>query len=127
MRLEVLLPSKVLLDDAVVKVVARAENGSFCLLPRHVDFVTALPPGILRFVSASGDERFLGIDEATLVKCGGRVSVATAAAVEAPGLDELASAVARAFLELDERARLTRTAMARLEASVVRRFMELGR
>lgn len=127
MRLEVLLPSGVLLDEAVEKVVARAENGSFCLLPRHVDFAAALPPGILRYIPENGKEQFLGIDEGTLVKCGGRVSVATPAAVRAPDLDALEQAVDRAFNELDERARLTRTAMARLEANVVRRFMELGR
>ncbi len=127
MRLEVLLPSGVLLDEAVEKVIARAENGSFCLRPRHIDFVAALPPGILRYVPASGEEGFLGIDEGTLVKCGPRVSVATTAAVQAAELGDLERAVDRAFHELDERARLTRTAMARLEANVVRRFIELGR
>lgn len=127
MRLEVLLPSGVLFDEAVGKVIARAENGSFCLEPRHVDFVATLPPGILRYVPTGREERFLGIDEGTLVKCGRCVSVATTAAVQAADLDDLERAVDRAFNELDERARLTRTAMARLEANVVRRFIELGR
>ena len=29
-----------------VKLVAEAPNGAFCLLPRHVDFVAALVPGL---------------------------------------------------------------------------------
>jgi F-type H+-transporting ATPase subunit epsilon len=37
MRLKVLLPTMVLVDEAVSKVVAEAENGAFCLLPKHVD------------------------------------------------------------------------------------------
>ena len=74
MKLKVVLPSGVLLDQEVVKVVAEAENGSFCLLPRHVDFVAALVPGILAFTPAQGDEAFLATDEGVLVKCGARHS-----------------------------------------------------
>ena len=50
MRLTVLLPTEILVDEEVVKVVAEAQNGSFCLLPRHIDFVAALVPGLLSFV-----------------------------------------------------------------------------
>ncbi len=46
MRLKVLLPSQVLIDQEVSKIIAEAENGSFCLLPRHVDFSAALVPGL---------------------------------------------------------------------------------
>jgi F-type H+-transporting ATPase subunit epsilon len=41
-RLKVLLPSRVLLDEEVQKVVAEAANGSFGMLPRHVDFVVSV-------------------------------------------------------------------------------------
>ncbi|HBE49542.1 MAG TPA: F0F1 ATP synthase subunit epsilon, partial [Cyanobacteria bacterium UBA11369] len=51
MKLKVLLPTKILLEEEVSKITAEAANGSFCLLPRHIDFVTALVPGILIFVS----------------------------------------------------------------------------
>ena len=54
MRLRVLLPTEVLLEEEVTKVVAEAENGSFGLLPRHIDFVAALAPGILSFESTEG-------------------------------------------------------------------------
>jgi F-type H+-transporting ATPase subunit epsilon len=47
MRLKILLPTEIILDKEVIKVVAEAENGYFCLLPRHVDFVSTLVPGIL--------------------------------------------------------------------------------
>ena len=47
MRLRVLLPTELLLDEQAEKIVTEAENGSFCMLPRHVDFVAALVPGIL--------------------------------------------------------------------------------
>ena len=49
MRLRVFLPMKILVDQDVTKVVAEAENGSFGILPKHVDFVAALTPGIFSF------------------------------------------------------------------------------
>jgi F-type H+-transporting ATPase subunit epsilon len=67
MKLKVLLPTEILVDQEVTKVIAEAENGSFCLLPRHIDFVAALPPGILIFESAEGHEEFIAVDEGTLV------------------------------------------------------------
>ena len=45
MRLRVFLPMKILIDQEVTKVVAEAENGSFGILPKHIDFVAALAPG----------------------------------------------------------------------------------
>lgn len=56
--------------------VAEAENGSFGLLPRHIDVVTALVPGILAYVDGNGRQHLVGIDEGILVKCGDEVRVA---------------------------------------------------
>ena len=75
MRLKILLPAEILVDEPVIKVIAEAENGSFCLLPRHIDFVAALVPGILCFCTADGAEHFVAIDEGTLVKCSEQVLV----------------------------------------------------
>ena len=47
MKLKVLLPTEIFINEEVEKVVAEADNGYFCLLPRHVDFVSALVPGLL--------------------------------------------------------------------------------
>ena len=51
-RLRIFLPEKILLDRPVRKVVAEGESGSFALLPRHVDYVEPLVPGILAFTPA---------------------------------------------------------------------------
>jgi len=125
MRLKVLLPTEVLVDEAVSKVVAEAANGSFCLLPRHIDFVAALVPGILCFCTADGGEQFAAIDQGTLVKCGEQVFVSTRDAVRGTALDQLRATVAERFLALDEHERVARSALARLEAGTIRRFIEL--
>ncbi len=125
MKLKVLLPTTIFLDEEVTKVIAEAENGCFCLLPRHIDFVTVLVPGILSFKSDQGEEEFLAVDEGILVKCGNDVLVSTRYAIRSTDLNVLQQTVEKQFLSLDEREQKTRSALAKLEANIVRRFVEL--
>jgi F-type H+-transporting ATPase subunit epsilon len=127
MRLRVLLPEQVLLDTEILKLTAEAENGSFGLLPRHVDFVTALVPGILTFIAANKQEEFLAVDEGILVKCGPDVRVSTRNAVLGHELGELKRMIEERFKQVDEHERKSRDALYKLEADLVRRFMELGK
>jgi F-type H+-transporting ATPase subunit epsilon len=125
-KLKVLLPTEVLVDEGAAKVTAEAHNGSFCLLPRHVDFVAALVPGLLSYESPGGREHFLAVDEGVLVKCGDEVLVSTRRAVRGGDLGTLRETVDAEFSVLDEREKAARASAARLEADLVRRFMELG-
>jgi F-type H+-transporting ATPase subunit epsilon len=125
MRLRVLLPTQVLVDEEAAKVTAEAENGSFCLLPRHVDFVAALAPGLLAFEAPGGREEFLAVDEGVLVKCGEEVLVSTRRAVRSADLGALRETIDEQFRVLDDHERAARTATAKLEADLVRRFLEL--
>lgn len=126
MWLKVCLPTEVLVDAEVTKVIAEAENGSFCLLPRHIDFVTALVPGLLSFVCATGSEAFLAVDEGILVKCGTDVLVSTRQAVRGPDLGQLRQTVETQFRHIDEHEAVARAILAKLEADTVRRFVKLG-
>jgi F-type H+-transporting ATPase subunit epsilon len=125
MQLKVLLPGEVLVDAAVSKIIAEGENGSFCLEPRHVDFVAALVPGLLTYWTAEGVEMFVGIDEGILVKCGGLVRVSTREAVVGAEPTELKSSMVRRCCDMDEHERCARTVLARLEAGLAKRFLDL--
>lgn len=122
MKLKVIEPARVFLEEEVVKVVAEALDGSFCLLPRHVDCVAPLAPGILAFESARGEESFIAVDEGVLVKCGVEVLVSTRSAVRGP-LGELRQAVREQFRELSEREQKARSALGKLEASLVHEIL----
>jgi F-type H+-transporting ATPase subunit epsilon len=89
MNLKVLLPTGVLIEEEVTKVIAEAHNGFFCLLPKHVDFAAAIVPGILSFETAGGREEFLAVDQGILIKCGQEVLVSTRNAVRGPDLGQL--------------------------------------
>jgi F-type H+-transporting ATPase subunit epsilon len=127
MNLKVLLAAEVLLEADVSKVIAEAHNGFFCLLPKHVDFVTALVPGILSYEISGGQEEYLAVDEGILVKCGEDVLVSARNAVQGPDLGQLQSTVSEKFEAMDEHEQTARTAMAKIEAGFVRRFLEIQR
>ena len=125
MRLKVLLPTEILIDEDVVKIIAEAENGSFCLLPRHIDFVSVLAQGILTFVTPEGKEEFAALDGGILVKAGGDVLVSSQSGVRSTELGRLKQTVVEEYRGRSEREKKALSAGARLEADIVRRFMEL--
>jgi F-type H+-transporting ATPase subunit epsilon len=125
MRLRILLPTEVLVDETVAKVNAEAENGAFCLLPRHIDFVAALVPGVLSFSVPDRGESFVALDQGVLVKRGHEVHVSTLNGARGSDLGQLRRLIEERFLELDEHERRARTALARLEAGTLRGFREL--
>lgn len=127
MHLKVMRPTEVLVNQAVTKVTAEGSNGSFCLLPQHVDWISPLLAGILWFETETGEEIFLAIDEGILVKQGSQVWVSVRNAVRGNNLETLQQAVQQQFHHLDEREQRARSMLARLETSFVREFYETGR
>jgi F-type H+-transporting ATPase subunit epsilon len=126
MHLKLILPTEILVNQTVTKVTAEGSNGSFCLLPQHIDWISNLLPGILSFESETGEEVFLAIDEGILIKQGQQVLVSVRNAVRGDNLETLQQAVQQQFRHLDEREQRARSMLARLETSFVREFMELG-
>jgi F-type H+-transporting ATPase subunit epsilon len=126
MRLEVITPMAVRVDRAVVRIVVEAPDGFFGMLPGHIDLVSELVPGILLYETAEGTERFVAVNSGTLVKCGDVVRVAVRGAIEGDDLAELRARVEADFHKRDEDERDARAALARLEASMIRRFRDLG-
>lgn len=125
MNLKILLPTEVFLETEANKIVAEAGDGFFGLLPRHVDFVSALVPGIFTYWDRDDNEVFLAIDRGLLVKYGQEVLVSTRTAVSGVDLDELERLIEETFFEVDERDRTARSAVARMEADFIRRLVEL--
>ena len=125
MRLRIVVPTRRVLEvDGVRRVVAESPKGSFGLLPRHVDYATALVPGILLFEDATGEERLVAVDRGVLGQCGDDVFVSIRRAVAGDELETLRETVRTRFEALDERERRARMALAELESRFIRRFVE---
>jgi len=124
MRLRIATPQTIVLDAEVRRVVAEAPNGFFGMLPNHIDFVSELVPGVLVYETETGDH-YAGIAAGTLVKCAGAVRVAVRSAILEDDLGLLTRRVTEEILREDEAERAARSALARLEADMVRRILEL--
>jgi F-type H+-transporting ATPase subunit epsilon len=126
MKLKILLPTAILLEAETEEIVAEAENGSFGLLPNHIDFVTALVPGILSYTTTTGEMVYLAVDQGILIKQGEAVVVSTQKAVQGQDLETLKATVENEFIRLDEGEKKARSALAKLEAGFIRKFVASG-
>ncbi|HZX09795.1 MAG TPA: F0F1 ATP synthase subunit epsilon [Acidobacteriota bacterium] len=124
MKLKILLPTEVFLEEEVIKISSEALNGSFTILPRHLDFVTVLQPGLLYF-ETNKKETFLAVDKGVLLKVGAEVLVSVRSAVRAEGLKDVRKKVEKRYQELNEREKRSRSVLAKFESDFIRRFIEL--
>jgi len=123
MNLKILLPFKVFTEKTGVKrIVAESRAGSFGLLPRRLDCVASLVPGILVFETETEGEVYMAVDEGVLVKSGNHVLVSVRNAIVGTDLGKLHEAVEEDFLNLDEQEKSMRSVLARLESGFIRRF-----
>jgi F-type H+-transporting ATPase subunit epsilon len=127
MNLRIWVPAELLLSEEVAKVKAEAENGWFCVLPKHVDFVTSLVPGILIFETLAGQPGYVAVDSGVLVKCGPDVSVSARNAARGASLGALRDTVENSFRGLREKDRAARIFETKLEAELVRQLLEVGK
>ncbi len=127
MCVTLLLPTRTLFEGQATRLSAVAPNGSFGILPNHVDFVTALVPSVVTLGLADGSEQIFGLDEGLLVKKGPTVAISVRRGVRGDDLDTLHQTVENSFVRMDEEERQARSALSRLEADMVRRFAELQR
>lgn len=123
MNLKVLLPFQVFAEKTrVSRIVAETPEGSFGLLPRRLDCVLVLVPGILIYETEAQSEVCVAVDEGVLVKAGPDVLVSVRRALGGTDLGRLREAVQREFLTQGEDEQSLRQVMAKLEAGFLRRL-----
>lgn len=128
MTLKVLLPFQVFAEKSrVLRIVAETSEGSFGLLPRRLDCVTALVPGILTYESETEGEVCLAVDSGVLVKIGLDVLVSVRNAIGGADLGQLRAAVEREFLNLSESEQRIQTILAKMETTFIRSLVEFHR
>ena len=125
MTLKVLLPFQVFAEKTgVTRIVAETREGSFGILPRRLDCVAALAPGILIYENEIEGEVYLAVDEGVLIKTGLDVLVSVRNAIAGTDLDKLRDSVEREFLNLGKREQSVRSALAKMESGFIRRLAE---
>lgn len=125
MHLELVTPTQLIVNEPVVKIITEARNGSFELLPRHVDFVTALIPSILSYVTGNNKTFYVAVDEGILVKAGDIVSVGTRQAFKEQDLTRLKEIISKSFKSQGEQETQALSALHKLEANIIRKFWNM--
>ena len=124
MNLKVLLPFQVFADAVgVARIVAETREGAFGILPRRLDCVAALAPGILVYETKAAGEFYVAVDEGVLVKTGMDVFVSVRRAQSGSDLGQLRAAVEQEFLTLDEHEQSVRSVLAKMESGLIRQMV----
>lgn len=125
MRLLIATPTEVVVNDAdVLSVRAEDESGSFGILDRHDDLLTALTVSIVSWIRRDGGHRYCAVYRGVLSVTGGReVAVATREAIADDDLDRLEHVVLSQFRRRSEAERTARTESLQLQMKAIREIV----
>jgi F-type H+-transporting ATPase subunit epsilon len=127
-RLSVVTPQAVVVDEDVVFVRAEDETGSFGILDRHADMLTALAVSVLVYRDRGRREHFVAVRGGLLTVSGrSRVEVLTREAIRSDDLRQLESDVLARFRRAADDEEHARRGAARLEGSLLRRVADYMR
>jgi len=124
MRVRIVVPGKLLLDQEIDKITAPGAEGSFQILPRHIDVVSTLQSGIL-ILTTDKNESYFAINQGVLVKEKDLVQISSYHVVESTSLEELQQTVEENFRNLDEQEKKLSRILDKLEADTLIRLAEL--
>ena len=127
MTMKILLPFQVFEQRTdVTNIVAETSAGSFGILPRRLDCVASIVPGILIYETARGEEKYVALDEGVLLKSGRNVFFSVRRAHRGDSLEALQRSVEEEFLHLDESEKSVQRVLARLETGIIRKFVKMS-
>lgn len=125
MKLSIFTPFERVLETQSDKIIIPATIGRYCILPRHRDGVWALNIGILEYLSAENQPAYVGLNAGILTKCDEGLRILTEDAVVADTLSGLAPIVEARFKKISQDEPLARSALARLEAGIMRHMINM--
>jgi F-type H+-transporting ATPase subunit epsilon len=124
-NVSIMTPVETMEEKGVAEITAESSTGHFGMLPRHIDFITDLVPGMLCCRLLNGDEMCFAVDEGVLVKKSNEVYVSVRRAIKGGAVGTLKDAVVKKLGSLNEQEKKSRAILAKLEADFMRRFLEI--
>ena len=124
MTLRISTPIGETLEVKTSQVDFEAIDGFFTLLPRHMDMISALKPGILSY-KVNGQKSYVACNKGVLVKKNDIVSVSTKLAILGTNLKELEEKIATDFKAMEQERKEVNLAMAKLELGLTKGILSL--
>lgn len=125
MNLKILLPYKVFLNENKVnKVIIETAKGSYGILPKRLDFVAALVPGIFTYETLNNTVQYLAVDEGILVKTGSTIIVSVQNSFGGTDLGKMHELVIKEYQEMRSSEKKFRQTMAKIESNFLLRLKQ---
>jgi len=124
-ELKVVTPTEVILSCPIQKITIEGIDGFRSLLPKHMDFITALKSGIMTYLTLDNKTKYLACNQGLFVKCGTQVSISTPWAIISDDLQHLKQHIKQAFQEMEQERKEVGVSMARLEIGLTKGLMQL--
>ncbi|PWW04539.1 F-type H+-transporting ATPase subunit epsilon [Hoeflea marina] len=124
MRLKIVTPLSIVVDEEIKSLKAEDLSGSFGVLPGHAEFLTSLAISVVSWSDASGSQRFCAVRGGVLTVTGGQaIAVATREAVTGDDLATLDQTVLARFRDEIEEERSEHVESTRLQLNAVRNLV----
>ncbi len=124
MRLRIVTPLAVVIDEAALSVRAEDASGSFGILPGHADFLTSLALSVVEWTRADHTRHYCAVRRGMFSVSGGAdIAVATREAVPSDDLAALGGTVLARFHADIERDRSERFESTQLQLDAIRRIV----
>ena len=127
MKLRILTPSEVILEQDVTHVTAEDPTGSLGIRRGHATLMTPLVPGIVIARSGDGSERYVAVNGGVMLVDRDTVEIVSRQAVAGTSTDELETRVVTGFQKDNEDDRANRAAFEKLRISFMRGIVDLDR
>lgn len=124
MKLRILTPTEVILEQDVVHVTAEDPTGSLGIRPGHAALVTPLVPGVVHARSSSGQEQYVAVNGGVMLVGSEMVEIVSRQAIVGNDLQHLESHVVTDFEKEVLEDQANRAAFEKLRVSFMRGVVE---
>ncbi|MBF0498555.1 MAG: F0F1 ATP synthase subunit epsilon [Candidatus Riflebacteria bacterium] len=127
MHLKIMLPAKIFLEEFdVIRLLVETTRGNFGFLPRRLDCVLSIVPGILVYETKKNGVKHIAVDEGIMVKTGFNILISVRNALGGYEPGALRKSYLNDLSVIRERERDVRLAIAHLESDFMRRLVEVS-
>ncbi len=124
MRLRIITPLAVVIDEDALAVRAEDDSGKFGILPGHADFLTSLSVSVIDWKRADGSQHYCAVRRGMFSVAGGTdVAVATREAIVSDDLATLDATLLQRFRDDIEQERSERFESTQIQLNAIRRIV----
>lgn len=77
LNLRIYTPEKLAIDEVIKKISLNGREGSYTILPNHIDYLSSFSNSMVNFVKDNDEKIYLKLSQGILVKCGREIQIST--------------------------------------------------